>query len=86
MLKIKHCLDTGAGQVLQNIYTVVIASVQRRRTIFPGGHPNSLLVQTLNFGEHMGISLIFVWIGHTLMYMYVVLILLNLYLLDYKTV
>ena len=39
------------------------------RTIFPGGHPNSLLVQTLNFGEHMGISLIFVWIGHTLMYM-----------------
>ena len=34
MLKIKHCLDTGAGQVLQNIYSVVIASVQRR-TSFP---------------------------------------------------
>lgn len=34
MLKIKHCLDTGAGQVLQNIYSVVIASVQRRMIYF----------------------------------------------------
>ena len=27
---IKHCLDTGAGQVLQNIYSVVIALIRRR--------------------------------------------------------
>ena len=25
-----HCLDTGAGQVLQNIYSVVIALIQSR--------------------------------------------------------
>ena len=27
---IKHCLETGAGQVLQNIYYLVIALIQRR--------------------------------------------------------
>ena len=27
---IKHCLETGAGQVLQNIYSVAIALIQLR--------------------------------------------------------
>ena len=58
---IKHCLDAGAGQVLQNIYSVVIALIQRRRDKTKIRKKENLLLNTCNF--HRNFRFIFVIIS-----------------------